>query len=301
MFDEKVPKFTGKKNDFPMWSAKAKAYLAMKFLGPTLLASFKDTLPANEHVVLDKEKPEENAKFNAKKMNLHAMNLLTVMMAEDDLMLMMVDSVKSTDWPDGLAYVLWEKLLRKFKPSDQVAKAEQTAKLLSLKLKKGGDPSELELKIASIELSYGIPLNDEMKIAALLKAAGHEYSDTIRSETRMIERAGGTVTYDDLIQAMTQSFRIYGGKNESDESDETVLAAVTAFKGSCNFCGKEGHKATDCPNKKSVKCENCGKSGHKKEYCWELESNKSRQPAWHPKNTQEVAATSVSDGEEIIL
>ncbi len=137
--------------------------------------------------------------------------------------------------------------MRKFKPSDQVAKAEQTAKLLSLKLKKG-DPSELELKIALIELSYGIPLNDEMKIAALLKAAGHEYSDTIQSETLMIERAGGTVTYDDLIQAMTQSFRIYGGNNESDESDKTVLAVVTPFKGSCNICGKEGHKAADCPN-----------------------------------------------------
>jgi hypothetical protein len=30
---EKVPKFNGKKNDFAMWSAKAKSYLAMKFLG----------------------------------------------------------------------------------------------------------------------------------------------------------------------------------------------------------------------------------------------------------------------------
>jgi hypothetical protein len=97
MFDEKVPKFTGKKNNFPMWSAKAKSYLAMKFLGPSLLASFKDALPVNEHAVLDKEKPEENTKINAKKMNLHAMNLLTVMMAENDLLLMMVDSVKSTE------------------------------------------------------------------------------------------------------------------------------------------------------------------------------------------------------------
>ncbi len=70
-------------------------------------------------------------------MNLHVMNLLTVMMVENDLMLMMVESVKNKEWVDGLAYILWEKLIKKFKPSDQVAKAEQTAKLLSLKLKKG--------------------------------------------------------------------------------------------------------------------------------------------------------------------
>ncbi len=70
------------------------------------------------------------------------------MMAENDLILMMVESVKSKEWPNGLVYVLWEKLIKKSKPSDQVAKADQTAKLLSLKLKKGEDPSELELRIA---------------------------------------------------------------------------------------------------------------------------------------------------------
>jgi hypothetical protein len=47
-----------------------------------------------------------------------------------------------------------------------------------------------------------------MKIAAVMKATGNAYSDTIQSETQMIEKAGGIVTYDDLIQEMTQSFRI---------------------------------------------------------------------------------------------
>jgi hypothetical protein len=46
-------------------------------------------------------------------------------------------------------------------------------------LKKCEDPSELELRIALLELKYGIPLNKEMKIAAVMKAAGKGYSDTI--------------------------------------------------------------------------------------------------------------------------
>jgi hypothetical protein len=115
-----VPKFNGKKNEFVMWSAKVKLYLAMKFFRPTLLASFKDSLPANEQVELDLNKPNELAKNKRKAMNLHPMNLLTVMMAENDLMLMMVKYVKTKEWPDGLAYVLWEKLIKKFKPSDQL-------------------------------------------------------------------------------------------------------------------------------------------------------------------------------------
>ena len=45
-------------------------------------------------------------------MNLHVMNLLTVNMAENDLMVMMVD-VKSKEWPEELAFVFWKKLLRR--------------------------------------------------------------------------------------------------------------------------------------------------------------------------------------------
>ncbi len=70
-----MPKFNWKKNEFAMWSVKAKSYLLMKFLGPTLLASFKDSLPANEQVEVDLNKPDELAENRCKAMNLHMMNL----------------------------------------------------------------------------------------------------------------------------------------------------------------------------------------------------------------------------------
>jgi hypothetical protein len=87
-----------------------------------------------------------------------------------------------------LAYVLWEKLLRKFKPSDQIAVAKQTVKLYVLKLGKDVDPTVLEKKIASLEAGYGIPICKEMKISAIMKAAGKYCSDTIQSKTRAIKR-----------------------------------------------------------------------------------------------------------------
>ncbi len=111
----KCQNLNGKKNKFAMWSVKIKAYLAMKFLGPTLLVSFKDSLPAYEQVESYLNKPNKLAKNRCKAINLHMTNL---------------------------------------KQSDQVAKAEQGAKLLSLKLRKEGDPSKLELKIASTEDIY---------------------------------------------------------------------------------------------------------------------------------------------------
>jgi hypothetical protein len=123
-----LPKYLEKKSKFSMFTAKAKAYLTMKLLGPTLNRTFKNLLPANDKVLLDQNKAKEIAMLKSKEMNLHAMNIMTVMLSESNLMLMMVESSKSQDWPDGLAYILWEKLLRKFKPSDQIAAAKQTVK-----------------------------------------------------------------------------------------------------------------------------------------------------------------------------
>ena len=126
--------------------------------------------------------------LKSKEMNLHAMNIMTVMLSESDLMLMMVESSKSQNWPDGLVYILWEKLLRKFKPSDQIAAAKQTVRLYALKLGRDVDPTVLEEKIASLEARYGIPISKVMKISAIMKAAGKYYSDTIQSKTRAIQR-----------------------------------------------------------------------------------------------------------------
>ncbi len=76
-----------------------------------------------------------------------------------------------------------------------------------------------------------------MKIAAIVKAGGHQYSDTICSKAKAIERAGGNVTRADLIQAMVKNFRIYGkaGSNISD-SDNKVIATITALKVNCKLC-----------------------------------------------------------------
>jgi hypothetical protein len=247
MNGDKLPKYLEKKSKFSMLAAKAKAYLVMKFLAPTLNQTFKNSLPANDQVLLDHQnKPKELAMLKSKEMNLHVMNIMTVMFSGSNLMLMMVESLKSQDWPDGLVYALWEKFIRMFKPSDQIAAAKQTVKLYALKLGKDMDPTVLEEKIASLEAGYGIPISKEMKISAIVKAAGKYYSDTIRSKTRAIKRAGGTVSCDDLIQAMTESSRICGNKeSDSDNEDDVALAATSfLFNGNCNICGKQGHNAS---------------------------------------------------------
>jgi hypothetical protein len=83
-----------------MWSAKAKSYLVMKFFGPTLLVSFQGALPENDQELLDQSKANEWAFLKCKEIDLHVMNLLNMMMVENDLMLMMMESMKSKEWPN---------------------------------------------------------------------------------------------------------------------------------------------------------------------------------------------------------
>ncbi len=98
-----MPKYSGKKSKYSMFAVKAKAYLAMRFLVLALNQTFKNLLPANDQVLLDQNKPKELAMLKSKEMNLHAMNITTVILSKFDLMLMMVESSKSQNWPDGLA------------------------------------------------------------------------------------------------------------------------------------------------------------------------------------------------------
>jgi hypothetical protein len=130
---------------------------------------------------------------------------------------------------------------------------------MKLKLKNKEDPEYLESKIASLKTNHGCQIGEDLKVAAIVKAGGHQYSDTICSKTKAIKRAGGNVTSADLIQTMMESFRIYR-KVDSDTSDskDKVNVTTTSFKYDCNLCGKGRHKAMDCPQHDKVKCKHCG-------------------------------------------
>lgn len=39
------------------------------------------------------------------------------------------------------------------------------------------------------------------------------------------------------------------------------------FSGTCRDCGKDGHRAADCPDKPEAVCQVCGQEGHKGTEC----------------------------------
>ena len=305
----KVKKFTGKREEFAIWWSQFCAFCTLKGILEALFKKFDSKLPAKEDDVLNPSDNTEKEQIRAKEMNAQAMSLLTMTMDAPRL-IRKVESAKCADWPGGKAWKLVESLIKKYKPSDVIAVAEQATKLMSLKLKRTEDPEDLGDSIAALETEYGSPIDEKQKIAAIVKTAGHYYRDAIQNETARINATGGAVTAEDLIEAMSENWRIGGGTSttskEVDDSEPTDVALSDvpgAFANrKCFKCGEKGHMARNCTKTGTSQnngpyggnCYECGKRGHRKDRCWELEQNAHLRPdGWKSVKGKEMTGVEV--------
>ncbi|KAL7917133.1 hypothetical protein ACQKWADRAFT_67649 [Trichoderma austrokoningii] len=63
------------------------------------------------------------------------------------------------------------------------------------------------------------------------------------------------------------------------------------FTGTCNSCGKKGHKEADCRNK--ITCRFCGKKGHKESDCY-TKKNKGNDN-WKPQDKKTVQIDTIQE------
>eukprot|EP00957_Ditylum_brightwellii_P108597 8282688-Ditylum_brightwellii.AAC.1 len=140
-----------------------------------------------------------------------------------------------------------------------------------------------------------------VKMKRKMLKAPKEYAGILASTAK---EQGGDLTMDDFEEAMQLQFYItYGDTVEPHGSGDELTLSV--FDGNCYKCGKKGHKANKCPNKKGKqhkrfngKCNNCGKEEHKEVDCWMKESNADKRPTWFNKNKEKGLATSGREEEE---
>ena len=249
--------------------------------------------------------------LNAKKAKLKAraankMGYRDLVMSTKGISLNIVENAISEELMKGDLKKAWERLERWWNPKTREGKVEGYTKFLNYKLENTRQrPMDwltfMEKKRTEL-MNTGHIMDDETFITHLLNSLPQtEYKgailvikDKLRKETVEIPEIEQVL--EDKYQAMKQA------KGWEEEEDDYALFASPSSKkgpkksfiGRCGYCGEFGHKAADCPNKKSnqnkgqksktqqkekqhgkrdsrgkghldmskIKCFNCGENGH---------------------------------------
>ena len=309
----KVPTFSGKKEDYLVWWTKFQAYCAQQGYSDALDPGFVSKLPADDATPLDETNSDEKKQADAKKMNLKAMAAFATAF-ETARMLILLHKVKTDKWSDGLACELVKKLKGKFVPSKENVAIESTLMMNEIKMGYKDDPSTLFEQMSEIEILCADAkkhLDEDTMVGFVLKALPTQYANCVVQLKNDCKRDGVPITLDALEEKVVELWRTLnpgwkkkGGTNHGSEQEgEVALGSVSDKK--CFKCNKVGHIAKFCPQKGGNnnnnqrgtrfqgKCNNCGKTGHKAVDCWDDPKNSGKRPDWW-KNKSEMGAVSVN-------
>ena len=84
----------------------------------------------------------------------------------------LVSKAVTKDWPGGLAYLVVQGLMKKYRPVDTISKVEMRQQLNRITMKKGSDPALLFEQSSAIEEKFMAPGDkiDEADLIAIVLA-----------------------------------------------------------------------------------------------------------------------------------
>ena len=186
-----------------------------------------------------------------------------LVMSTEGISLIIVENAKSEELTKGDLKKAWDRLEQRWNPKTREDKVEVYTKFLNYKLENTRQrPMDwitfMEKKRAEL-MNTGHIMNDETFITHLLNSLPQaEYEGAILIIKDKLRKGPVEIpeieqVLEDKYQAMKQT------KGWEEEEDDYALFASPlnkkrpkkTFKGRCGYCREFGHKAADCPNKKS--------------------------------------------------
>ncbi|KAG7337993.1 gag-polypeptide of LTR copia-type [Nitzschia inconspicua] len=264
----KTIKFQGTKEHFTVWAFQMEEFLEeLEILDALNITNTGAAITADE-----------------KKMNRKAYRKLALS-CDDAVSHQLIKKSISVDFPQGSAKKTWEVLADRWEPKKEVNKQTLTNELFTLKLDDvSKDPEKwimlLQEKQTKLQV-MGETISDGLLMSHILGNLPKEYEHVADNLARDSNRTITSVT--DELKEKFERMKIAGTVDDS----EKALTGYKKFSGNCNYCGKQGHKSSQCfkkeqaertRNKKSDKgktkfqgeCYHCGKKGHKKADCFKL-------------------------------
>ena len=225
-------------------------------------------IPPDEQITITviTEDRGETLKEKKEKLKARAANKMgyrDLVMSTEGISLNIVENTVSEELTKGDLKKAWERLERRWNLKTREDKVEVYTRFLNYKLETTRQkPMDwitfMEKKRAEL-MNTGHIIDDEMFITHLLNSLPQTVyegailiiKDKLRKGT--VEIPETEQVQEDRYQAMKQA------KGWEVEDDDYALFASPsnkkrpkkAFKGRCGYCGEFGHKAADCPNKKS--------------------------------------------------
>ena len=216
------------------------------------------TITAEDTGAVLKEKKD---KLKARKAN--KIGYRDLVMSTAGISFTIVQNAVSEELPSGDLKKAWERLERRWNPKTREDKVEVYTKFLNYKLENTRQrPMDwiafLEKKQAEL-MNTGHIMSDETFITHLLNSLPQTvYEGAILVIKDKLRRSILEIT--EIEQILEDKFQaIKQAKGWEEEEDDYALfvspsnkkGPKKAFKGRCGYCGEFGHKAADCPNKKS--------------------------------------------------
>ncbi len=228
----RVIPFSGKKKDWNCWS---KTFLATI----TTKGYCKLIMPTDAKEEADKDD------------DIMVHNEL-ILSCQEDVSFGIVDGSVSEDFPDGDARLAWNNLQTRYEPNTGAAKVQLKQEFYLMKLESADqDPwlTVLELKRRR-QKTLGATMEDNDVIIHILNNLPREYETVV--ELCEEDLSKGNISLATVKERIRARFsRLQKASNNMDKA--VALMMKIQFKGSCNACGKTGHKGSDCITLEKIK------------------------------------------------